>query len=178
MRSTGAIKNRIMTALCIALCLAVSVGIAVAYFTDYENAKGGAVLSLNGSTETQEDLDRNGKTIAIYNNGDTDMAVRVMIFGDTDLITVGDSSSWTASAAESADGVLVYYYNGILHPGKTTPELRAEISGRVSETDPVSFDITVVHESSRVTYTQDESGGNVVAAPDGWAGFPLIAAED
>ena len=178
MRRTGAIKNRIMMALCIALCFSVSVGIAVAYFTDYENAKGGAVLGLNGRTETQEDLDKNGKTIAVYNNGETDMVVRVMIFGDTGHMTVRDSESWILSDGESSDGVLVYYYSGILHPGKTTPDLRAEISGRVSETDPISFDITVVHESSRVTYTQDESGGNVVAAPEGWAGFPAIAAED
>ena len=74
----------LIMALSLILCITASVGIAFAYFTDYENARGGAILNLKGQTWIDEDADEKGKTIVIQNVNEPDMVVRVMIIGDKD----------------------------------------------------------------------------------------------
>jgi len=75
-------RKLLVTALSLILCMSVSVGLAFAYFTDYENARGGAVLHLKGQTEITEEVDETGKTISIQNVDEPDMVVRVMIIAD------------------------------------------------------------------------------------------------
>ncbi|MBQ6583066.1 MAG: hypothetical protein IJH77_04475 [Mogibacterium sp.] len=163
-------KKLLITALC--LVLAVGVGLAAAYFTDYEDGRGGAILHLSGRSETEEHFDGNNKIVAVKNTGEVDMVVRVLAFGDEDMMTVdADGTTWI----DGGDGA--YYYGAILKAGETTPELTVSVSGRVDADDPINFDITVVNESSRVVYTQDAQGNEIVKAPEGWTGFPVIPAE-
>lgn len=169
-------KNKLLImALSLILCLTVSIGIAIAYFTDYESAQGGAVLHLGGRTEIEEQADNDKKVVTIKNTGDVDMVVRVMFFGGNQSganykIEPKDNTSWSG-----AEGT--WYYKKILKPGESTDPITASVEGNVKDGEHIDFDITVVHEGSRVTYSQDEDGKNIVAAPSGWDGFPVIAAE-
>ena len=81
-------RKLLITALSLILCLSVSIGLVWAYFTDYESARGGAVLKLSGQTWLQEDVDEKGKTISIKNVDETDMVVRVMVIGDANHLGV------------------------------------------------------------------------------------------
>ena len=47
-------KKTVLAVLALVLCLSVTIGGAMAYFTDYEDAHGGAVLNLGGETEMVE----------------------------------------------------------------------------------------------------------------------------
>lgn len=149
-------KKTIIMALSLILCLAVSVGLTTAYFTDYESAKGGAVLKLSGQTQLKEDLDGNNKTVVITNVGETDMIVRVQVIGENVSFTPGDD--WN----KVGDW---WYYGKILKgstdgTGDSTSNLVAAVSGPAGETN---FDIVVVHEASRTVY----EGGKLVT-PNGW----------
>ena len=168
-------KNKLLImALSLALCMAVSVGIALAYFTDYESASGGAVLHLSGRTEIEENFDGNDKLVSINNDEDgVDMVVRVMAYGENLNYSPETEGDW----APASEGSNIWYYTKVLKPGESTSDLRIHVNGEVDPGEPVEFEVTVVHESQRVTYTQDNSGANVAAAPDGWDGFPLIKAE-
>ena len=161
-------RKLLVTALSLILCIAVSVGLTVAYFTDYENARGGAVLKLKGQTWIDEHADKNGKTVVIKNVDEPDMIVRVMVIADKDHlgeITLNDG--W-----EGPDETGWYYYNKILkgstdRNGGETTELRAEV--KVSGNEDINdFDVVVVQEAERVTYEQDSQGNNVVSIPEGW----------
>ena len=152
------------------LCLTVTVGITAAYFTDYESGKGGASVDLSGQTRLKEDMDGNNKIISIVNTGETDMIVRVMIYGDEKRMTVTPGEGWI----KGDDGA--YYYNRILKAGKdgaegeSTSEIVAEIAAKEGE-DPEDFDILVVHESSRVVYDgqgDPDDKAQKLAAPEGW----------
>ena len=170
-------KNKLLImALSLTLCLTVSIGLAVAYFTDYEDAKGGAVLHLGGRTEIEEHVDKDKKEVTLRNTGEVDMVVRVLFFGGDQTganyeVLPDQSSDWTGSGN-------TWYYNKILKPGESTSKLVASVEGSVKDGDHIDFDITVVHEAKRATYAQDSGGKNIVAAPEGWDGFPVIAAEE
>lgn len=159
-------KKLLVTALSLILCLTVSIGIALAYFTDYEDARGGAEIKLTGRTETEEEFDGDEKVVSISNTGETDMVVRVLAFGENLTFNTGNNGDW----ADGGDGA--WYYTKVLKAGESTSELRIAVGGRVDPKDPVEYDVTVVHEASRVTYDGDE-----VARPDGWTGCPAISAE-
>lgn len=166
-------KKKLLIAVGIILCLTVNIGFTVAYFTDYEAARGGAILHLSGQSEITEKIDGNEKVVTITNTGKTDLVVRVQAFGENVQAKPGDA--W---AQGSGDGSSWYYYTKVLKAGETTPEIRFAVSGRVDTDDPVDFDVTVVQEAERVVYTQDADGNNVVAAPAAWEGCPAISAPD
>lgn len=161
-------RKLLIMALSLILCITASVGITFAYFTDYENARGGAILNLKGQTWIDEQADKNGKTIKIKNVNEPDMVVRVMIIADKDhlgAITLGDG--WTGP---DADGW--YYYGKVLkgstdRDGGETSELRAEVNVSGNE-DINDFDVVVVQEAERVLYDQDSEGNNIVSVPAGW----------
>ena len=155
-------KNRIITIAALLLSLVVGIGFAFAYFTDYEAARGGAIIHLGGQTEITEKMDENNKNITITNTGQTDMIVRVMIYGDENKMTVTAPDDWY----EGTDGA--YYYKKILHgsadgkSGDSTSTILAKIT--VTDDDNVKdFDIIVVHEGSQAVYDGDK-----LAVPDGW----------
>ena len=71
---------KILIAAILLVALAMPMG-AFAYFTDYEDAHGGAVLKLEGETQIEETPDDAGKTISIKNTGETDVIVRILCPG-------------------------------------------------------------------------------------------------
>jgi hypothetical protein len=152
-------KRKLVITLSLILCLTASVGFTLAYFTDYENAKGGAVVKLSGQTEVKEEFDGNNKKVTIKNTGDTDMVVRLRVFGDEDHMTV--NSTGNTDWLEGTDGF--WYYKKVLPAGAEASMFKVDVSGKIDPGDPIDFEITVVHESQRVTYDGDK-----VAVPEGW----------
>ena len=152
-------KRKLVIALSLILCLTASVGFTMAYFTDYENAKGGAVVKLSGQTEVKEEFDGNNKEVTIKNTGDTDMVVRLRVFGDENHMTV--NSTGNTDWLEGTDGF--WYYKKVLPAGAEASMFKVEVNGKIDPGDPIDFEITVVHESQRVTYDGDK-----VAVPEGW----------
>ena len=152
-------KRKLVIALSLILCLTASVGFTMAYFTDYENAKGGAVVKLSGQTEVEEEFDGNNKEVTIKNTGDTDMVVRLKVFGDENHMTM--NSTGNTDWLEGTDGF--WYYKKVLPAGAEASMFKVDVSGKIDPGDPIDFEITVVHESQRVTYDGDK-----VAVPEGW----------
>ncbi|MBR3147515.1 MAG: hypothetical protein IKF54_05165 [Eubacterium sp.] len=136
---------------------------AFAYFTDYEDARGGAVLTLESESELHEIPEDDKKTISVQNTGYSDIIVRISVFGS--FVTVeADESDWVQ------DGDY-WYYKHILGPGESTSDIIARIdTGKAAEAGH-DFDVVVVHESERVTY--DDTDENRVVKPEGWA-YPDI----
>lgn len=141
---------------------------AFAYFTDYEGAWGGAVLKLEGETQLHEEVSDDQKTISIENIGETDVLVRVAVYGDYLSGTAGEG--WV-----QAEGDEWFYYDAILAPGEKTSDLVAKIDTQAAKDDGHDFDIVVVHESERVSY--DGTDENKVNKPDGWTNMPDIFGE-
>ena len=154
----------LIMALSLVLCMSVSIGLALAYFTDYENARGGAILNLSGQTHITEKVDETGKTVSIQNVDEADMVVRVMIIADA--AHLGEVTLGSGWSGPDADGW--YYYNKVLKGSKdgngdSTSDLVAKVT--VGEDEEVTdFDVVVVHEAERVVYD-----GNKVAVPSGWS---------
>ena len=143
------------------LSLSVSVGVTVAYFSDYEQASGGATLYLGGKTEMTEGQDTGKKDVVIKNTGKTNMIVRVGIYGPGEMDAPVMKGKWMRS---SADGM--YYYGAVLKPGETTGEgnLVASMSFKwEGEAPDYNYEVTVVHEGYQTIYD-----GGKLKAPNGW----------
>ena len=161
-------RKTILAVLGIVLCLSVSVGGAMAYFTDYEDASGGAVLRLGGETEIDEGSDARNKHIVIRNTGETNMIVRVGIFGNDneEYLTVTPEAGWITGS----DGF--YYYGQVLttdEEGNTTSAIDAVLKDEwkkgESHPDLTGMEITVVHESTQAVY---ENGEETLSVPEAW----------
>ena len=142
-------KKIIITALSLVLLLTASVGLTAAYFTDYEAAKGGAVLSLSGQTQLEETMNGNNKTVVIKNVGETDMIVRVQVIGDGDKVNVTAGSEWE----KAGDW---WYYKDILKAGQETEPLFTQIV--LSDKDNINprywtdFNVYIRHESKQAEF--------------------------
>ncbi len=159
-------KARSTILICLAAAIAVmSAAVCYAYFTDYEEAKGGADVHLNGSSLVHEEADENGKVLQVENTGETDLLVRVGIYGDNITIDA-PSEDWV----EGSDGF--WYYKKILEAGNTTSVINVRIDKAKADEAGHDFDIVVAHESVRVIYDGTEE--NRVVKPEGWL-YPDIA---
>ena len=140
------------------LCLSVSVGATLAYFSDYEEASGGATLGLGGQTEITEGSDEANKHIVISNTGETNMIVRLAIFQNDYLtVTLEKSGDWEKVGD-------FYYYKRVLLPGEDTSAVDADLRTSWKGEEPeYDFDVTVVHESAQAVYN-----GEGLAVPAGW----------
>lgn len=162
------IKSKsILTALILTLCLSISFGVTLAYFSDYEEASGGAVMNLKGETEIEEHMDGTTKHIVVKNTGDrTNMITRVLIFDNQYMTVSFNKSDWYEVVK---DGYKIYYCRKVLKPGdesgELTASLKTEWSG--SEKPDYDFDVTVVHESAIATYDGDK-----VVVPTDWNDIP------
>ena len=157
------VKLLIASILLVALAAPAAV---LAYFTDYEEAHGGAVLKLEGETTINETPKDAKKTISIKNTGKTDVVVRVAIYGDY----LGDIDCSADDWTKDGDW---YYYEGVLAPNESTSDIVANIDVEAAKAAGHDFDIVVVHESERVSYTgtlkDDGTIENKVVRPDGWS---------
>lgn len=159
------IRKRTMLIFALVLSLSVTVGATLAYFSDYEEASGGATLHLGGQTELKEGTVENQKDIQIRNTGKTYMLVRVGIFGP-DNMTMPDPGEGNEWWFKGDDGF--YYFGRALAPREETAkgllvaELKTSWKGEKPEYD---YEVTVVHEGCQVLYDND---GKLVY-PDGWS---------
>ena len=136
------------------LSLSVTVGATLAYFSDYEQASGGATLNLGGKTELTEGSDEDEKNVKIKNTGETNMIVRVGIYGPDEMDDpYVDTTKWIVGA----DGI--YYYYKVLLPDEDTggDNLVASMSfdwqlGPGEEPPDYYFEVTVVHEGAQAIY--------------------------
>ena len=157
-------RNKFIALLAAVMILVTSVGLAYAYFSDYHEATGSAVLQLNGQTEITEDVDETSgqKTIKIVNVGKANTVARVRIYGP-DGMAVEPGADWEKIGD-------YYYYTKILAPGDETSTIIAKIDGIPVDADMDNFDITVIQESALAVID-----GGIVAKPDGWENFPTIS---
>lgn len=149
-------KKAILLAISFALVLSLSVGTAFAYFSDYATAKGGAAITLGGQTYINEKVVENTKTISIENTGETDVIVRVKIFGNA---SINAGAGW-----HQVDGF--WYYDQVLKATDSNPATSNIVATVVAPEGQVdNYDVVVVHESAQVTY--DENGK--IKVPKDWA---------
>lgn len=153
-------NKRFLLAICaVTLSLCVTVGVAFAYFTDYEMARGTAVVKLSGQTVIDEQFEDLDKVITILNNGEGDVIVRVGIYGPDEMKYKFDSGDWYHS---KTDGF--WYYKHVLHAGSSTSPLKVLVGGIPVGEATAEMDITVVHESLPLAAGDDE----YYIVPDGW----------
>ena len=153
-------NKRFLLAICaVTLSLCVTVGVAFAYFTDYEIARGTAVVKLSGQTVIDEQFEDLDKVITILNNGEGDVIVRVGVYGPDEMKYEFDSGDWYHS---ETDGF--WYYKHVLHAGSSTSPLKVLVEGIPVGEATAEMDITVVHESLPLAAGDD--GYYIV--PDGW----------
>ena len=168
-------KRPVLAALALVLCLSAAIGGAMAYFTDYEDAHGGAVIRLGGQTEIDEGSDTRNKHVVITNTGETNVIVRAaVLYSEQDGVTIGvtNEDGWT----KGSDGF--YYYGKVLTPEeganatsgidvKVSTEWKADPGKKTSEDHPNldDYEITVVHESAQAIYDIESQK---LAAPEGW----------
>ena len=170
-------KTRRIFQVCLLVAvLAVPTCMTYAYFTDYEAARGGAVVYLEGRTEIEEEVTDSQKNIRIRNVGvpgeAANVIVRTRVLGTYMSDPVAESGDWIYD--ESTD---YWYYNGILEAGTDTPELLVDINSSQAAEDEQSFEVDVVSEAEAVSWEYDEaSGTNVLHLPEGWT-YPQISAE-
>lgn len=151
------LKNRfILTIFALVLCLSLSMGIALAYFSDYEEASGGATLNLGGITELTEGNREDGKDIVIENKGETNMIVRVAVYGAEEYMNLTAPNDWKKAGD-------FYYYQKILSPGEKTSKIVANVKQSWEGKTAPAFDyeVTVVHESAQAVFN-----GKTLAVPD------------
>lgn len=163
-------RKTIIAVIAATMLLFTSAGLTLAYFSANTHAEGALVLNLKGTSVIDEDVDENGtKTVNIENKGQTDLIVRVAIYGPwlTEAAQAADTS-YSANDWELMNGY--YYYKHILKPGQSTSAITAAISNIPAGSDIDEFAITVVQQAAVVTY--DENGA--IVKPDKWDNIPSI----
>lgn len=164
-------KRKILLVIAAVLVLSLSVGFASAYFSDHEAAQGAAKIKLGGQTEIIEGWDDGIKHVSIKNTGDTEMIVRVAIYGpdgENAKMSVTKGDTWEKSGE-------YYYYKAILQPGDQTPmdDLIAKVVFKEGTEADLgdNYDIVVIQDSAQPTY---EGNNNKVAKPAGWDYVPEL----
>lgn len=144
-------KNKKMiclTAAALVLTAGVSTGRALAYFTTYASASGGAALSLGFTTiEPGEEFDETNwtKHVTVTNTGEYDCYVRARAYaGDSYTLEYPVSDGWS----RGDDGY--WYYGRILPAGGTTGELLVKIDRPEDASE--EFNVIVVQEHTAVLY--------------------------
>ena len=158
-------KKRILLITAVAMVLLVSVTATLAYFSDFERAKGDSSLVLTGQTEITETPTDNSKTISVKNvsKDDVDMVTRVRVIAPVE-VKFKAGNGWE----QNGDW---WYYTKTLAKDESTTDLVASWEIPADSTIE-NFDVVVVHESAVATY----ENGNV-AKPDGWEYIPTIPAK-
>ena len=158
------VKNKaILLVMTLTLVLSLTVGLTMAYFSDYTAAEGDAMLSLGATDKIHEDVDGKNKSVWIENIGDTNIVVRVAVYGPSQMKMKVDSSLW-----QEAGGY--YYYKKILKPGETTKKgtLKANTEFPAGTDLGPEFEIVVVQECAQAIYGE----GSTLVKPAGWSYVP------
>lgn len=148
-------KNLILMLLAAGMILTGSIGHTWAYFTTYTQAQGGYPIDLGDQTEVHEDFSAWTKHVSVTVGEDSQpVYIRAKAFCGSayDLVYSSESGKWRFN---EKDGY--YYYNEIVNGGGSTEELLVKIENVPADiTDPTSFHVVVIYESTPVRY--DEAG--------------------
>ena len=160
-----AVNKKNLLVIAIALVLSLSVGLTLAYFSDYNAAKGGKGIALGGTTELHDDYDSDKKTVSIENTGDVDVIVRVAVYApvvDGQTVTVSGDNWAKVGEGDNAR----WYYTEVLKPGASTDDLivNTEYLKENADLGDVA-EVIVTHES--VQAVKDANGKYVL--PSDWA---------
>ena len=146
-------KSVILAVLAVILVLTANLPLAWGYFSTYTEARGGIRMqSLEIDTDIKEEVSDWTKHVAILNRGDVPVYVRARAFAGSEYNLVYDTGgNWTLGD----DGF--FYYNNVLNPGETTPELLVKIENPPKDpTEGQEFNVVVVYECIPVQF--DASG--------------------
>ena len=123
----------------------------MAYFSDHTEAKGGKQIALGGQTKINEDPYDGYKEIKIENTGDTDVVVRVAVYGPTAITYTPDvADDWK----QEGDYI---YYTKVLPAKSETSKIKASWTVPADLGD--DYNVVVTHESEQAVYNE---GGSVV----------------
>lgn len=154
-------RNKILLVVALTLVLSLTVGLTLAYFSDYTEAKGSKVVTLGGRTEINEVPGDNSKNIKIKNTGETEVIVRVAVYGPGE-IRYTKTDGWSRSGD-------YWYYNSVLKPTEETSPLIAEWD--VPTDIAGDYNVVVAHESEMAVYDGDKVAKPTGCKPD-WALVP------
>lgn len=159
-----AVNKKSLLVIAIALVLSLSVGLTLAYFSDYNAAKGGTGIALGGKTELIDDYNSDEKTVVIKNTGDVDVIARVAVYAPV----VGNQTVSVAGTnwVKDGEGDKAYWYYTKVIPAKGQSE-PLKIDTRYLKKDADLGDVAqiiVTHES--VQAVKNASGKYVV--PSDW----------
>ena len=143
-------KNIVLAAIAIVLVLSVSMGSAWAYFTTRATAAGALTVEVGFTTTIEEPEFSNWtKHMVITNNEDSkqDVFIRARAYSPSQYPVTYSGEGWV----DGGDGW--WYYTAPVAPGDAAAELLAKINN-VPDTaqEGASFNVTVVHEATPVTY--------------------------
>ena len=155
-------KRTILLVIAMMLVLSMTVGLTLAYFSDHTEAKGGAMLALGAKDELHEDVDENSKSVWIENTGETNIVVRVAIYGPTQMKVNANKNLWEENGG-------YYYYKKILKPGELTEKGSLVADTKFPEGTDLGpeFEIVVVQECAQAIYD-----GSTLLPPAGWNYVP------
>ena len=163
------VNKKSLLVIAIALVLSLSVGLTMAYFSDYNAARGGKGIALGGKTELHDDYDESEKTVVIKNTGDTDVIVRVAVYAPIvkETQTAGVSGKNWEKVGEGDNAH--WYYTKVLTPkgtaGSKTEALTVNTEYMLDADLGDIAEVIVTHES--VQAVKNANGNYVV--PAGWA---------
>lgn len=160
-------RNKLIALIAAIMVISSSVGAALAYFSSYDQGAGEAKLVLGGTSEVTEEFKDNNKIITLKNTGETNIVVRVAIYGpDGTAVTPVTPADWE----QIGD---YWYYKHILAPGASASKINATINNIPVNEDIENFDIIVAHESAMAV-----TSGGKVSKPSGWQAIPDISETD
>ena len=161
-------KHVFLAFLAAGLVLTGSIGSALAYFTTYVEARGGAVISLGDQTTVTEEFSQWTKHIRITSDADSGpVYVRAKAFCSAYEFVYTDPSEDKNKWMPGADDY--YYYSDIVEGGGTTEELLIQIKDVPStDVEQKDFNVIVIYETTPVQY--DENGTPIPAKDIDWNG--------
>lgn len=147
-------KNSVIfAAIAVVLILASNLPLAWGYFSTYTEARGGVLIQPRKTeTEIKEpEVSDWTKHVVISNSKDgSPVYVRAKAFcGSEYELEYESDGSWTPGEGG------YYYYNGILDPGKDTPELLVKIKNHPKDENGQEFNVVVIYESTPVRHDKD-----------------------
>lgn len=160
-----AVNKKSLLVIAIALVLSLSVGLTLAYFSDYNAAKGGTGIALGGKTELVDEYNDDEKTVTIKNTGEVDVIARVAVYAPvvgSQTVSVAGENWEKVGEGDSA----YWYYTQVIKAGESSKPLKVDTKYLKSDADLGDVaQIIVTHESTQAV--KDADGKYVV--PKGWA---------
>ena len=158
-------KKSFLLVIALALVFSLTVGLTLAYFSDYNAAKGESTIALGGKTVLHDKYTSDTKTVVIENTGDVPVVARVAVYApilsDGQTVTVTGDDDWEKKGTGDKAH---WYYTKVLTPkgtpGAKSSPLTVSTEYLLKEDLGDTVNVVVTHESSQIAY--DENGNIIV----------------